>query len=293
MKLKESYPKFLKYLEQKGYANKSLKGYEFMLYGSLSHSIQDIELKDLKLTDVVKVLEAGRSHGAFGPQRSVSNLRCLLRFLEESGEPVPFNWRLIQVPSMPHKPIEYLTDLEMEELRTHFDLTTFSGKRFRVLIELLRDTGLRIGEALAINREHIDWSAREIKVINNKTKEHEKVYFTERVKELILNHLKERNDNILYLFVQGDDRHRLGMALIKHDIVNFDKQLQAAGFKKHVHFHIFRKTFATKLIQSGANIKETQYLCRHKSERTTLRSYTAVDKERVKITYAKIFDNVG
>jgi site-specific recombinase XerD len=66
--------------------------------------------------------------------------------------------------------------------------------------------------------------------------------------------------------------------------------LQNVGIRKHIKHHIFRKTFVTHLIQQGADITSVQDLARHRSPRTTLRSYAVVNKERSKEVHQKILN---
>ena len=81
-----------------------------MLYGSFTHSISEREIMSLKMTDIADVIEAGRAHGEFGPQRSVSTLRKFFQYLEENGQETPFDWRDVEVPHVPRKINEYLTN---------------------------------------------------------------------------------------------------------------------------------------------------------------------------------------
>ena len=113
MKIKDTFEGYLAYRKEMGMDEKTIASDTKMLYGSFSHSISERELSSLKMTDVADVIEAGRSHGEFGPQRSVSTLRKFFRYLEESGQETPFDWRDIEVPHVPRKINEYLTKEEL------------------------------------------------------------------------------------------------------------------------------------------------------------------------------------
>ena len=80
----------------------------------IANSIQDIEVMNLKKTDVSKVIAAARTFGKYGPQRGVVMLRKLLRYLKESGQEIPFRWQDIKIPSVSQKKVEYLTEDELE-----------------------------------------------------------------------------------------------------------------------------------------------------------------------------------
>ncbi|GEM_PF-2640374 len=64
------------------------------------------------------------------------------------------------------------------------------------------------------------------------------------------------------------------------------------GIRKHIKHHLFRKSFVTHLIQGGADITAVSDLARHKSPRTTLRHYAAVNKERSKAVHQKVMNKV-
>jgi site-specific recombinase XerD len=64
------------------------------------------------------------------------------------------------------------------------------------------------------------------------------------------------------------------------------------GIKKHIAHHLFRKTFVTHLLQRKADIMAVKDLARHRSERTTLKNYAGVDKERSKAIHAGIMNDL-
>ena len=115
MKIKDAFEGYLKYRREMGMQPITMANDRKMLYGSFSHSISEREIMSLKMTDIADVIEAGRAHGEFGPQRSVSTLRKFFRYLEESGQETPFDWRDVEVPHVPRKINEYLTKDELQE----------------------------------------------------------------------------------------------------------------------------------------------------------------------------------
>ena len=137
MKIKDAFEGYLGYRKEMGMDSKTIASDRKMLYGSFAHSISECEIMSLKITDVADVIEAGRSHGEFGPQRSVSTLRKFFRYLEESGQPTPFDWRDVEVPHVPRKINEYLTKDELIKVLESFDLTQLHGLRTRALCEML------------------------------------------------------------------------------------------------------------------------------------------------------------
>ena len=283
MKLREQFEPFLKYLSDQGKSEKTVHEYHRLLYGSIAHSISEYEIDDLKMTDVAKVMAAGREHGNYGPQRSVLTMRQLLKFIRQSGIQIPFDWHELELPKVPQKPTEYLTPQELEIVMGALDLSKPAGMRTRALLEVLYATGMRIAEAISLNKADIDWENKEAMVVNAKNKEIEKIYFTDRCLYWLKRYHDSRKDNLPCLFVSG--RGRLLSVTSRNYILT---HLQNLGIKKHIKHHLFRKTFATHLIQGGADITAVGDLCRHRSPRTTLRYYAAINKERSKEIHQKI-----
>ncbi len=282
MRLKETYEKYIEHLRLKGLTKKTIVEHSRFLFGSLSHSIENREIVDLKITDVDYVVSAGNRHGEYGAQRSVVVFRQLLKFLKQSGYAISFDWRDIRVPKVPQKPVEFLTPEEMELIRNKLP-NDLSGIRARALIEVLYDTGMRISEAISLNKEDIDWNKKEVKVLNAKTKEWGTVYFTERSFYWLKKYLETRKDDLPALFISGRGR------LVRSSSGNYLRtHLRSLGIKKKITHHIFRRSFVTSLIQGNVDIKSVQTLARHKSERTTLRCYTGIDVKRAKELHQKV-----
>ncbi|GAI71089.1 unnamed protein product, partial [marine sediment metagenome] len=76
----------------------------------------------------------------------------------------PFDWRDIEVPRMPDKPVEWLPENELKRILNSFNLNTITGLRTRTLLETLYSTGMRIGEALSLDVKDIDFQEKEVMV---------------------------------------------------------------------------------------------------------------------------------
>lgn len=286
MLLKDYFEEFLEYKRKEGRTEHTLKEYRRFLYGALCHcSISEKKLKDIRLTDLAEIKEAGREHGTHGETRATSCFRQLLKYLDENGAKLPFNWTRIRVPLAPEKEQDFLTGEEFEDFVNRLP-DTFYGLRDRVIYEVLWATGLRIGELLPLNRNDI--KDREAKIITEKTGNEEKVYFSERSLRWLDRYLKTRFDNQPALFVcyhQGINRLTRGQA--RKNLLNYRRKF---GIVKNITHHCFRRSVATLLLERGADIKSVQYILRHKSERTTLKFYCKVNKRRAKEIHRKILD---
>jgi site-specific recombinase XerD len=291
MKIKEKFGDFLVYLKKKGLTEHSIGEYKRFLYGALSHSVlTEKKIEDLKMIDVASVIEAGKVHGEYGPQRAVVVLRRYLKFLKNSGMKLPFDWRDIEVPKVPEKEQAYLTEEEFNSFVEKIPLNTLYGLRDRALYEILFSTGARIGEILSLNRSDIDWEKKEAKV-KGKGGDEGMIYFSDRSLEWLKKYLETRTDDCSALFVtyHFDGIRPLSKVNARKHLLNYRKKF---GIDKKITHHAFRRSFCSLLLDRGATIKEVQYLARHKSERTTLRFYIKVEKRKAKEVHQKIFKGI-
>jgi integrase/recombinase XerD len=264
---------------------KTIANDRVILFGSFMHSIAERDLATLKMTDMADVIEAGRKHGEFGPQRSISTLRKFFKYMEDSGQETPFDWRDIEVPQVPRKINEYLTKEELTKVLESFDITKLHGLRTRALCEVLFATGMRISEALSLNKGDINWETKEAIVVNAKTGDQQTVLFTDRSLMWLKRYLDARTDDQSYLFTAG--KGRMPPVTARFYLRAHTKKL---GIKKHIKNHIFRKSFVTHLIEKGADLAMVSSLARHRDVRTTLRFYAAVNKERSKDIHQEIMN---
>ncbi len=291
MTIKDVFVPYIAYLEKKGRASATIVEHKRFMYGALSHSIADKELSELKLTDAASVEEGGRMHGSYGPQRAIVTFRRLLKYLQDDGMKLPFDWRAIEVPKgPPQKEIEYLEKEELDIIRDSIDLNIKAGVgiRQRAILEVLVATGMRISELCSLNRLDINWEKKETKVISCKLPHKEKTkYLTDSSLMWLKKYLEARKDDNPWLFQSG--RGRLIPQTSKNFFEQLTKKLQKEiGFRKRIYHHIFRKTYATHLIRNKVDIKTVQNLCGHESERTTLKFYTGVDKEFSQSEHARV-----
>lgn len=286
MQLEKYFEPFLEYCRKMGLKEHTVKEQRRFLYGSISHcSLKNKKIKDIYLTDVAEIIEAGRQHGEYGSQRSVSVFRQLMKYLKDSGEKIQFDWRDIVLPKVPEKEQDFLTQQEFDDFVNQLP-DTFYGIRDRTLYEALFSTGARIGEILTLNRNDIKNNEAKIKTL--KSGNEDMIYFSERSLAYLDKYLKERFDNHPALFViYNQGVRRLSKIQARKNLLRYRRKL---GIMKNITHHAFRRSFCSKLLDEGATIKEVQYLARHKSERTTLKFYCKVNKRKVKETHQRVFN---
>lgn len=289
MKLKDYFEQFLEYKRKEGCTNHTIGEYKRFLFGALSHCLlTEKKINDLRLVDVASVIESGRKHGSNGPTRGVVVFRQLLKFLEDSGVALPFNWTKIKVPMPPIHEQDFLTEKEFEDFVGRIPIDTFYGLRDKALYEFLWSTGCRIGEALALKREDIDLENREVKIQTLKGGDEGKVYLSDRCVEWLKRYLGQRLDNHPALWVLYNQGVRpLSHNQAKKNLLDYRKKF---GIKKKLTHHCFRRSFCSLLLEKGATIKEVAILARHRSERTTLRFYCKIEKQKAKKVHQMIFN---
>ena len=292
MRVKNGFQNYFEYMRQKGLTQKTIQEHHRFLFGAVSHSLLiDKKIKHLKIVDTASIIEAGKAHGEFGPQRAIVVFRRYLKFLKESGEKIPFDWREVEVPKIPEKEQDFLTETEFNNFVEKIPLHTLYGLRDRTLYELLFSTGARISEILFLNKNDIDLESKEVKIKGAKGENERWLYFSERSLFWLKKYLATRGDSYQALFITYNPQNitRLSSCVARKRLLKYRKDF---GFTKQITHHCFRRSFCSLLLDKGATIKEVQYLARHKSPRTTLKFYTKVEIRKVKETHQKIMNEV-
>ena len=185
----------------------------------------------------------------------------------------------IPLPSRGKPNVVALTNTEIERLVSGINPNTYSGVRLRALIELLLATGLRISEALSLNRDFCDAGLKEIDVLGKGGKTRI-IFLNRRCLFWIKRYLDKRFDDSDALFVTtGLPARRLA----RSDISRFFIHLRCrVGINKKVTPHILRHTFCTNLLNNGADITFIRDLAGHQDIATTAKYYLGVDKDQLR-----------
>ena len=284
---KEVY-KFLDYLKNNlGYSKMTIISYQKDLddffsfvekynINYLNLSKDDIRLY-LKLLDERKLKSSTIS-------RRISCLRTFYNYLEDQKMVDGNVFKLIRNPKLDRKLPNYLSYEELRIIFDSIDISDSVGLRNRLLIEMLYATGCRVSEIANIKISDINFNNNSIKIFGKGSKERI-VYFGDYARYYLDLYLsKNINNNSKYLFVNENND--------KMDITEIEKIIRDIvhnlTIKSHVTPHTFRHTFATHLLNNGADIKTVQELLGHSSLNTT-GIYTHVSNERLKEIYFKTF----
>jgi integrase/recombinase XerD len=184
----------------------------------------------------------------------------------------------IRPPKRFKREVIFLTKEEIEAFINTINIKRWNGLRFRVLVEVLLGTGMRIGETLSLNRKTINWEKREAKIIGKGNKERT-VFFTKRSLDWIAKYLERRNDTHEAIFITKEPISRLAVA----DVWRFfDRHRKLAKIDKKLTPHILRHTVATNLVFNGCPIVHVKEILGHERLDTTCKYYLGVDKEKAK-----------
>lgn len=168
-------------------------------------------------------------------------------------------------------------------IKKSLERTDFIGRRNTLLLELLYSSGIRISEALNIKIKDINMGDKSIRILGKGSKMRI-VYFGEYAKEYLEEYLKVRNSSLEYLFLNKNNTPltRRGAEYIISNLV------KTSLLKKKVTPHTFRHSYATEMLNNGADIRSVQELLGHSSLSTT-GIYTHVTNEVVRREYLKAF----
>ncbi len=217
--------------------------------------------------------------------RVISGLKAFFRFLllEERIKEDPT--ALIESPKISRSLPDVLSLEEIDKIEASIDLSKADGHRNKAIIEVLYGCGLRVSELIELRISDINLKMGYLKVRGKGDKERYVPIGSSAVKE-IKNYLSQRNTltnisdeskDILFL-------NRRGKNLTRVMIYTITKNLALkAGISKNVSPHTFRHSFATHLIEGGADLRAVQEMLGHESILTT-EIYTHLDREYLRET---------
>lgn len=216
----------------------------------------------------------------------IRNLRAFFNWMEE--EPgVTYNpMRKIRQLKTERQPRGYLEDQEVQKLLSGFDRSYFSECRDAAIIQLLLDTGMRLGECLQLHVSYLNMNERVIEIPAELTKGRKTrcVYFsvkTARVLQRWLNY-KDRYLETDYLFPVKATGTPLEISSFEG---NFRRYLQRAGINKEVSPHALRNNFAKRCIIAGMDIYTLSRILGHSSVSVTEQAYLDLTDRDIRRCY--------
>jgi site-specific recombinase XerD len=199
----------------------------------------------------------------------------------------------VDVGKLEQRSVEFLHTDEIQALLDTIDTSKVSGLRDRAIVELLYSTGLRVSEVVNLDRDRIDLIRREF-MIRGKGSKTRIVFISKHAAQMVENYLATRKDNWKPLFISYSRPRNQGIkSLGEHkrltalSIQNLVRVAALkAGIQKHVTPHTLRHSFATNLLQNGADLRSVQELLGHSSI-TTTQVYTHLTDRRLREIHEK------
>lgn len=255
---------------EKGLSENSIKSYQLDICNLLSEIDKDIESitnKDI-IDFFVTLQELGLTNSSIARKRS--SIRSFLKFLIE--EEMQISAVVDDIPRI--KPSKRLPDVLsvklMFKLLDNIPIKKPTDLRNKAMLELMYATGIRISETIDLSIHNIFWDEEVIRVLGKGGKQR-----VVPVAGTSMNYLKKycnsarallrRDNNIDIVFLNrfGNKLSRMGVWKV------IDKLADSAGISKHISPHTFRHSFATHLLEAGANLRVVQMLLGHSSINTT------------------------
>ena len=214
--------------------------------------------------------------------RRISTLRTFYNYLLDEGLVESNVFHNVKNPKLEKKLPNYLNYNEIEELLESIDITNTEGLQRRLLIEMFYSTGCRVSEMINVKLKDIDFTNKTIRIMGKGSKERI-VYYGDYASKYLEEYLKkvEVKD---YLFT-NKKQEKLSLSEVELIIKDIMKHI---SIKTHVTPHTLRHTFATHLLNNGADIKTVQELLGHANLSTT-GIYTHISSDRLKDIYFKTF----
>lgn len=214
--------------------------------------------------------------------RRISTLRTFYNYLLDEGVVESNVFHNVKNPKLEKKLPNYLNYNEIEELLESIDITNTEGLQRRLLIEMFYSTGCRVSEMINVKLKDIDFTNKTIRIMGKGSKERI-VYYGDYASKYLEEYLKkvEVKD---YLFI-NKKQEKLSVSEVELMIKDIMKHI---SIKTHVTPHTLRHTFATHLLNNGADIKTVQELLGHANLSTT-GIYTHISSDRLKDIYFKTF----
>jgi integrase/recombinase XerD len=281
-------PIYLDFLAvEKGLAKNSLASYQSDLR-RFGHWLadQNLELENLERGPLTKYFQSLRS-GGITPRsmaRSLAAMRGFFRFLVAERhlqrDPTENLDRPKLWSTLPHS----LQPSEVEALLAAPDRSTPAGLRDAAMLELLYATGLRVSELIRVRLDDLVLDADFLRTIGKGSKERV-VPFGESARRAILTYIEtarpqfdKRGDPHLFLSNRGRPMSRQSFWM---KIVKYARQ---AGFTGRISPHVLRHSFATHLLENGADLRSVQLMLGH-ADISTTQIYTHVSRARLQKMY--------
>ena len=281
---------FINYLRvERGLADNTIQGYSNDL-GCFFQFLESRSLSPLEVS-LEQIMEhlsmIGRDLSARSVARNISSIKTFFRFLVAEDKIKNSPARLLETPRLSRRLPGILNQQEVEQLISQPDLSNPLGKRDRAMLEILYATGLRVSELVSLKVLNINLEAGYVRTLGKGSKERI-VPMGDKAIGAVKEYLSDvrpqlaRRTNSVYLFLnsRGSPLTRQGFWKI------IKKHGMEAGIKKKITPHRIRHSFASHLLEAGADLRSVQIMLGH-ADISTTQIYTHVTRERLKELHEK------
>jgi integrase/recombinase XerD len=253
---------------------------QFLELSNSNKTPTEVKLKDLQ-SMISWISEMGIS--ARSQSRIISGIRNFFFFLLLEDEIKEDPSELLELPKIGKKLPEVLSIEEIDSLKNAIDMSKNEGHRNRAIIETLYSCGLRVSELVNLKITNIYFEEGFIRVIGKGNKERLVPFSPSVEKEIkiyrdlvrVHQEIKDGHEDFLFLNRRGAQLTRVMIFTIIKDLA------LVARIKKNISPHTFRHSFATHLVEGGANLRAIQEMLGHESISTT-EIYTHLSNDLLK-----------
>ena len=275
--------KFSNYLEvEKNYSEHTLRNYRSDLEG-LASFLGDKELKAITHLDLRRYLAELKTRGNAKRTvvRKLGAIRSFFRFLSREKYIHNNPADSVFTPKMDKKLPEFLDAESTIKLVTSPAGNTSSSLRDRAMLEVLYSTGMRVSELVGMNTDDVDIISGAVKV-RGKGKRERMALLGKEAQKALRNYLDKRKGEEKAVFLNKRGR-RLTDRSVRRIL---DKYVKQCSIEQNISPHSIRHSFATHLLNNGADLRSVQELLGHKNLSTT-QIYTHLGSQRIKEIYSK------
>ena len=275
--------KYIRYLDvEKGYSRHTILNYSKDL-SEFKAFLGERALETVDYLAIRKFLSVLRERNlkSRSISRKLSCLRSFFRFLNREGLLKSDPAKAVSNPKLEKHLPKFLTEEEITRLIESPDLAKLSGLRDRAILETFYSTGIRVSELVGLNFEDIDFFSGVVKV-RGKGKKERMVPIGEKALGVLRDYAQKRKNTLPAVFLNknGSRLTDRGVRLI------LDKYIRLTSLREDISPHSLRHSFATHLLNRGADLRSVQELLGHANLSTT-QIYTHVTMDKLKGVYDK------
>jgi integrase/recombinase XerC len=290
---------FLQHLKyERNVSPHTLRNYQSDLEQFREHLFKVEKRDDMPIADIDRLTirewmsSLHGDHKKTSVARKIASLRTFFQFLIREGVVESNPAKMVATPKIERKIPNHLSMEEAVRFIETPDANTHLGRRDRAILEFLYATGIRVGELVTVDLRDIDFRERLVRV-TGKRKKQRIVPFGEPALQALMHYLEESRPVFLAECppAERDDQavfvHRRGGRLTTRSVGRMiDKYIKQCADVHNISPHGLRHTFATHLLDSGADLRDIQELLGH-ARLSTTQIYTQVSMEKMIDVYSK------